>query len=471
MNRRRTKIICTIGPATANFDTLQAMYEAGMNVVRLNMSHADHAGAKRIINWIKTLNRKVRYPIPILLDTQGPEIRTGMVSEPIALDPGDIVTINVRPDDDVEASSIHVNYQKMVDVLKEGDRITVDNGLMNFEVLEKQGERLVCKVIDGGTLHSKRHVNLPGIKIDLPAITPKDREDIAFGLENDVDFIALSFVRSPDDIVELRKLMGKKAKSIKVIAKIEDREGVDNIHDITRIADGVMVARGDLGIETDIADLPNIQRRIVHSCAKWGRRSIVATHLLESMISNPIPTRAEVTDVANAIYEGVDAIMLSGETSVGRYPVRCVEQLNAIAVQAERWPGLGYERELVSNNDKQQIAIHAVALAHSIEADGIVVITRRGLTADLVTNARPSKVPVYAFTNDSQTRRRLSLNRAVVAHRTTFSREPEKTLQRAFQALIERENFEGDEKVVVISDVLADRQTDAIQIRYVTTAE
>ncbi len=468
MSIRRTKIVCTIGPATASYPILEQLYHAGMNLVRLNMSHADHADAKKIINWIKTLNRKVQYPIPILLDTQGPEIRTGEINEPIDLKPGQIVTVSVRGDD-VETSSIHVNYSELVDVLEIGNRMTVDNGLINFEVLDKKGHQLICKVIDGGTLGSKRHVNLPGVRINLPSITAKDRKDIEFGLEHDVDFIALSFVRSAKDVVELRELLESKnkASSVQIIAKIEDQEGVHNVHEIVRAADGIMVARGDLGIETDIADLPNIQRRIVHSSAKWGKRSIVATHLLESMIENPIPTRAEVTDVANAIYEGVDGIMLSGETTIGKYPVRCVEQLDAIAKQTEKWPGLGYEKELIADTDKQHIANNAVALAEDINAAGIVVITRRGITADLVTSARPQTVPIYAFTNSSKTRRRLSLNRAVLSYRMQFSSEPEKTLQRALLILKQREGFGGNAKVVVISDVLAERKTDAIQLRYI----
>jgi pyruvate kinase len=466
MTNRRTKIICTIGPATNSYEKLEALYHAGMNLVRLNMSHADHEGAARIINWIKTLNRKVRFPVPILLDTQGPEIRTGERNEPMDLKPGQVVTVSVRGDGDVETSSILVNYKELVDILEVGNRMTVDNGLINFEVLEKRGTQLVCKVIDGGTLGSRRHVNLPGIRVNLPAITTKDRRDIEFGLEHEVDFIALSFVRSAGDVHELRELLGSRGQNVKIIAKIEDQEGVSNIHDIVRAADGVMVARGDLGIETNIADLPNVQRRIVYSATRWGKRSIVATHLLESMIDNPIPTRAEVTDVANAIYEGVDGIMLSGETSVGKYPVRCVQQLHDIALRSELWPGLGYEKELVADSDKQHIAINAVALAEDINAVGIVVITRRGITADLVTSARPQRVPVFAFTNHSQTRRRLALNRAVYSYRIEFSREPEKTLQRALSILREREEYAPTDKVVVISDVLAEGNSDAIQLRY-----
>ena len=434
-------------------------------MVRLNMSHADHASALQVINWIKTLNRQITYPIPILLDTQGPEIRTGVLENPMELNTGDVVTLSVRDSDMIEQRSIHVNYTELVDVVEVGRIITVDNGLMNFKVLQKKDRQLTCEVIDGGTLGSRKHVNLPGVRVNLPAITAKDRLDIAFGIANDVDFIALSFVRSPDDIVELRELLAEKQQSIKIIAKIEDQEGVNNIHEIVALSDGVMVARGDLGIETDIADLPNVQRRIVHACAKGGKRCIVATHLLESMIDNPIPTRAEVTDVANAVYEGVDAVMLSGETGVGQYPIRCVEQLDNISGKSERFPGLGYEKSLEVSEDKQHVAIHAVALAEALDAKGIVVITRRGLAADYVTSARPMHVPIYAFTNNSQSRRRLALNRAVYAHRMAFSNDPEKTLQRAFDVLREREGFAANDKVVVISDVLADQPTEAIQIR------
>ena len=368
--KRRTKIICTIGPATASFDGLKALYEAGMNIVRLNMSHSDHASALKIINWIKTLNRQVDYPIPILLDTQGPEIRTGVLDNPMELNPGDVVTLSVRDGELVEQRSIHVNYTELVDVVEVGRVITVDNGLMNFKVLQKKDHQLTCEVIDGGTLGSRKHVNLPGVRVNLPAITAKDRADIAFGMANDVDFIALSFVRSPDDIKELREFLGKKQQSIKVVAKIEDQEGVNKIHEIFAVSDGVMVARGDLGMKPTSPTYPTSSAA---SSTPAPKKETLhrATHLLESMIDNPIPTRAEVTDVANAIYEGVDSVMLSGETSVGSYPQRCVEQLSNIADRTERFPGLGYEKSLEVDNDKQHVAIHAVALAEAIKAEGL----------------------------------------------------------------------------------------------------
>jgi pyruvate kinase len=325
---------------------------------------------------------------------------------------------------------------------------------------------MTCKVIDGGILKSKRHVNLPGIRVNLPAITKKDKADILFALEHQVDFIALSFVREAADVLELKELMGEKTGKIKIIAKIEDQSGVANLDEIIEVSDGIMVARGDLGVEINVAELPNVQRRIVQLCAENGKRVIVATHLLESMIENPIPTRAEVTDVANAIYEEVDAVMLSGETTVGKYPVRCVQQLVEIAETTESVPGLNFTRKLKRVNDKQSLAVTAVDLAESLSAKGIVVITRRGYMADYVTNCHPQTTRIYAFTNDSQTRRRLILNRNVSAFRTAFSNDPEKTVQTSFSVLKSKGGLSEGDKVVVISDVLAGSGIEAIQIRY-----
>jgi pyruvate kinase len=260
-------------------------------------------------------------------------------------------------------------------------------------------------------------------------------------------------------------LMGDKAGKIKVISKIEDQSGVANIEEIINESDGIMVARGDLGVEINVAELPNVQRRIVKLCAEQGKRVIVATHLLESMIENPIPTRAEVTDVANAIYEEVDAVMLSGETTVGKYPIRCVEQLVAIAKATETGQGLNFTNELACNDDKQHLALTAVNLAESLGAQGIVVITRRGFMADYVTNCHPQQTRIFAFTNDSQTRRRLILNRNLSPYRTAFSSDPEKTLQTTFDVLTSRAGLSSGDKVVVISDVLAGSGIDAIQIR------
>jgi pyruvate kinase len=468
---QKTRIICTIGPATESYEMLQKLYEAGMSIARLNMSHGDHDSHAKVIQHIKTLNKKVKFPIPILLDTQGPAIRTGDLSNELDLRQGAIVSVTTRGPMDVEESSIHIDYADLLEQVNVGDKITVDNGLINFEVLEKHERLMRCRVLDGGLLKSKRHVNLPGIRVNLPAITHKDTKDILFGLERDVDFIALSFVREAADIQQLKGLMGDKVGKVKIIAKIEDQEGVRNLEEIIKESDGIMVARGDLGVEINLEDLPNVQRRIVRLCTEYGKRVIVATHLLESMIHNPHPTRAEVTDVANAIYEEADAVMLSGETTVGKYPVKCVEYLRKIAVKSEAIRGLQFAKGLRDAGNKQQLAAAAVRLAEGVKAKGIVVITRRGLMADLVANCRPFSTDIYAFTNMSQPRRTMMLNRGVLPFKIDFSSDPEKTLQTAFRILKDREQFQAGDKVVIISDVLAEQRVDSIQIRDVPSDE
>jgi pyruvate kinase len=464
--RIKTKIICTIGPETESYEMLQRMAGAGMNIARLNMSHGDQDWHQRVIKHIKTLNRKIKFPIAILLDTQGPEIRTGHLASDLDLKKGSVISIVVRGESDPEETSIHIDYDDLISTVLAGDKITVDSGLINLEVLEKHERMMRCRVLDGGVLKSKRHVNLPGIRVNLPAITKKDRRDIEFGIASDVDYIALSFVREAADILQLKELLGKKVGKIKIIAKIEDEEGVKNVNEIIEQVDGVMVARGDLGIEIPIHTVPTVQRRIVRSCAEQGKRVIVATHLLESMITNPLPTRAEVTDVANAVYEEVDAVMLSGETTIGKYPLRCIDQLVNIAENVEKHPGLRFVNKLNTENDKQKLSLAAVELAESLGARCIVVITRRGVMADLVCNCRPVYSDIYAFTNVSQARRTMTLGRGIRSFRIAFSQDPEKTLQTAFNVLKEREGFQSDEKVVVISDVLAGSgKIDAIQIR------
>jgi len=467
---RKTKIICTVGPATSNYDMLKGMYEAGMNIIRLNMSHATHKWADRIIDHIVELNKETTYPVGILLDTQGPEIRTSVLESDLNLKTGDEISISVRDGVDVEESSFRINYDELIDTVNVGDKITVDNGLINLEVLEKNAPLMRCKVIDGGVLGSKKHVNLPGIRVNLPSMTPKDKEDILFAMEREVDFIALSFVREAKDIIELRELMEstnpEKAQTMKVIAKIEDQQGLRNLEEIIKVSDGIMVARGDLGVEIDLAELPNVQRRIVRLCAEHGRRVIVATHLLESMIDNPIPTRAEVTDVANAVYEEADAIMLSGETTVGKHPVRCVKFMNDIALASERKRGLRFTANLDKANDKAHLAANAVELADDMRVKGLVVVTRHGIMANYVTDSHPG-TPIFAFTNIGVTRRLMTLNRNLYPFKIEFSKAPEETLSRAFNELKDKAGFESGDTVVVISDLLINQDSVGIQIRYI----
>ncbi|MDB4032397.1 pyruvate kinase [bacterium] len=465
---RKTKIICTIGPATESIEMLEKLANAGMNVARLNMSHGDHESHAKIIQAIQSLNKKLDHPIAILLDTQGPEIRTGDMANDLHLTEGDTISIVARGAEDVESSSIHVNYDDLINDVDVGDMITVDNGLINLEVLSKQERVMQVKVIDGGLLKSKRHVNLPGIRVNLPAITDKDRRDIEFGMHQGVDFIALSFVRQAADVHELRELLGDKADKIKIVAKLEDQEAITNMVEIIAAADGIMVARGDLGVEIPLEVLPRVQRRIIRTCAEMGKRVIVATHMLESMIENPIPTRAEVTDVANAVYEEADAIMLSGETTVGKYPVKCVEILDRISRSTESSRGLRFTDNLELDGDKQQIAMAAVNLAESISAKAIIVPTRRGRMANRVTNCHPQESIICAFTNDSVTRRQLVMNRNVLSYQIEFSEDSEKTLATAAAIMIQRNEFSPDDRVVVISDALAGSGFEAIQIRQIS---
>ena len=465
MNLKRTKVICTLGPATQSYSSLKKLKEAGMDVIRINMSHSDHKFAKKVIERTKKLNETLSSPIGILMDTQGPEIRTGDTSQIIDLKPGEKVAITVRDETDVESTSIHVNYEDLINKVKVGNLISVDNGLMNFEVLKKEEALLHCKVLHGGRLGSKRHVNIPGVRIDLPSLTEKDKQDILFGMKQDVDFIALSFVRSASDVEDLKEFLKSSLNKVKIISKIEDKEGLKNIDLITRVSDGVMVARGDLGIETDLANLPNIQRKIMHRCAKWGRRSIVATHLLESMINNPIPTRAEVTDVANAIYEGADAVMLSGETSIGNYPIECVEFISRIAEQTEKYNTLGYEKDLNLESDWHHLGVAAKNIAEQIEADGIIAITRSGLTAQIVSNAKPSSMPVFAFTNNRKTLRQMSLSGSLINYYSPISADHEKTVKRVLKILKNKLKPEKEMKFVLISGVMSENSSDAIEIR------
>ncbi len=463
---RHTKIVCTIGPATDSSRAIQKLSQAGMNIARLNMSHGTHKSALMIVRRIQSLNRSMNHPISILLDTMGPEIRTGELKTNIDLKVGEIFSFTVLTTENPEEKSVHVNYQDMVKDLKPGSRVTVDNGLINLEVLDITEGRLRCKVLDGGTLGSRKHINLPGVRVNLPSITEKDKKDIEFAIENDLDFIALSFVRSPQDVLDAREIIHGKGGHARIIAKIENQEGVDNFDQILEVADGVMVARGDLGVEVPIEELPRIQRMIVRKCAIAGKPVIVATHLLESMIESPTPTRAEVTDVANAVYEQADAIMLSGETATGKYPDRCVQMLDRIARRVEKEPGHNFLEERKPQTIREELARSACRLADSLNSPAIVVMTRRGMLGQMVASYRPKKAIIYAFTNMSTTRRKLWLTRSVVPFKMDFSSDPEKTIRAAFERLRQRNRVLPGDPIVVVTDVAAGGENvSSIQIR------
>ncbi len=464
---RLTKIVCTLGPASSESSAIEQMARAGMNVARLNMSHGDREAHLLAIRRVRSLNKKLNHPVALLLDLQGPEIRTGEMRERIHLAPGEIFSVSVSPSADPEERSILVDYQDIVRQLHVGDRITVDNGLINLEVLEVRTSDLRCRVLDGGTLGSRKHINLPGVRVNLPSITDRDRDDIRFGIEHDVDFIALSFVRNAEAVKDARGVIeAAGGHHAKIISKIENQDGIDNFDAILEASDGIMVARGDLGVEVPFTELPVMQRMMVRKCVLAGKPVIVATHLLESMIEAPMPTRAEVTDVANAVYEQVDALMLSGETSVGKHPVRCVEVLDRIARRIEKEEGMHFYLQRETGSVREELARSACRLADAIDAPAIVVITRRGVLGQLVSSFRPRRAIIYAFTNMSTTRRKLWLSRSIVPFKMDFSSDPEKTVEAAFARLRQRNRVFAGDRVVVVSDVAA-RGTNvtAVQVR------
>ncbi len=463
---RHTKIVCTIGPVSDSSRMIQRLAAVGMNVARINMSHGTHKSALMIVRRIQSLNKTLNHPISILLDLQGPEIRTGEIKQNIDLKVGEIFSFTVLSEENPEEKSVHVNYHDMVKDLKPGNRVTVDNGLINLEVLDIVDGRLRCRVLDGGTLGSRKHINLPGVRVNLPSITEKDRKDIEFAADHDLDFVALSFVRSPDDVLKARDIIQQKGGHARIIAKIENQEGVDHFDQILAVADGIMVARGDLGVEVPIEALPRIQREIVQKCALVGKPVIVATHLLESMITQPTPTRAEVTDVANAVNEQADAIMLSGETATGKFPERCVQMLDKIARATEKLPGYGFYKERAPVGIREELARSACRLADSLNAPAIVVVTRRGLLGQLVASYRPQKSIIYAFTNMTTTRRKLWLTRSIVPFKMDFSSDPDKTIRAAFERLRQRNRVLPGDPIVVVSDIAAGGESvTSIQVR------
>ncbi len=458
-----TKIICTIGPACDAPEILEQLAAAGMNIARLNFSHGTHETHGRIIERVREMNTRRRFPTALLLDTQGPEIRTGELG--IELSAGDRIRVTTPPDEE-RTGELLVNYPHLAEQVEVGGNIIVDSGLMRLRVLEKDGHALQCEALDPGSLGARRHVNLPGIAVKLPTITERDRTDILFGLEQDVDGIALSFVRSAAAIRDVRELLGKQGKHIKLIAKIENQEGVENLEEIVVEADGIMVARGDLGIEVDMEEVPQIQRRIAFLCATHGKRFIVATQLLESMIENPVPTRAEVTDIANAVYEQADAIMLSGETSTGKHPVRCVETLVRVARRTEAFPGVRYTEKQQKTSNRQHLAQAATTIASNLGMRGIVAITRFGRGAMYLSNWRPRNLGIYAFTNHKEVYRGMVFNRSVTPFMLEdFSNNPEVNIPNALRQL-KQEGFESGDQVLVFADIFTgEGYVNSMQIR------
>lgn len=465
---RKTKIICTLGPATDSPEKLKEMILAGTNIFRLNMSHATHEWVRDVVKKIRQISSELGSVTAILLDTQGPAIRTGDLKSKLNLKPGDIFEFTVRGSRSEEQFSTDVNYDGLVDDIAVGDTVLVDNGVMHMKVLEKNSNRIRCEVLTSGTLGSRRHINLPGVKVNLPPLTEKDLADVELGAQVGVDFVALSFCREAADILELKRVLRAHGSQAHTIAKIEDQHAVKYVNDIIRASDAVMIARGDLGIECDMEELPIIQRRIIKKCAQIGRPVIVATHMLESMIENPLPTRAEITDVANAVFEQADAIMLSGETTVGKYPVECVKILDRVARRIGRSGGAGYAKEAIVDSTRMKTVRSAVTLANSFPNSKIVVFTRRGYMADHASHLRPENAPIFAFSPSGEVVRRLALNWNTHPIQMSFGIDPDHTIADAELELERRGLVQKGDQLVILSDVMAGSERfDSIQLRQV----
>ena len=402
-----------------------------------------------------------------MMDVKGPEIRTGVVESPIELSVGDkfeFYTDAPTPG----MRGVSVNYPGLPTDVSVGATILVDSGLMRLEVLDLDATHVRCKVLTPGKLGSRRHVNLPGMMVNLPSLTEKDERDLRAGVEAGIDFVALSFVRKSDDILLLRDFLDSLGSQARIIAKIEDQSGVRNMHSIIKATDAVMVARGDLGIEIDYHTLPLVQTQIVDLCLKEGKPVIIATHLLESMISAPMPTRAEISDISTAVRERADAVMLSGETTTGQYPLECVEVMKNIVGSIEPTEKRPFNETIELEHPKSKMLRAATVLARELGESGIVVFTRSGFLAYTLAALRAVGVPIYAFTDDEETFRHLLLPWGVEPFLMPFSDDPEETVKNAL-AYLKRQHWADDGTwLVVITNVLAQgRVIDALQLRQV----
>ena len=410
---RKTKIICTIGPASENEKTLTEMCKAGMNVARLNFSHGTHEEHEKKIALVKSVREKLDLPIAIMLDTKGPEYRIGTFADgKVDVSAGDTFTFTT---DEVEGDNtrVSVNYKDLIRNLSVGDRILVNNGLVIFEVKQLDGNDAICDVVIGGTLSNRKSMSFPNKVMPGPFLSEQDKADLLFGIQHDVDFVAASFVSTKNDVVELRDFLDSNGgNTIDIIAKIENRSGVDNVEEICEVCEGIMIARGDLGVEIPFVEVPAIQKLLIKKCRMLGKRVITATEMLESMIYNPRPTRAEISDVANAVYDGSSAVMLSGESAAGKYPVEAVRNMAKIAEYTEQHTSYR-ERFLTSDfviqNNLDAISHATCAMAIDVNAKGIVVCSVSGKTAMMVSRFR-SPVDIIGMTTNPKVWRKLALS-------------------------------------------------------------
>ncbi|KAM7272687.1 hypothetical protein ACFE04_027350 [Oxalis oulophora] len=471
--KRKTKIVCTIGPSTNTREMIWNLAQAGMNVARLNMSHGDHNSHQKIIDLVKEYNAaNPDNVVAIMLDTKGPEVRSGDLPQPIMLNPGQEFTFTIKRGVGT-ADSVSVNYDDFVNDVEAGDMLLVDGGMMSFVVKSKTEESVVCEVVDGGELKSRRHLNVRGKSATLPSITEKDWDDIKFGVDNQVDFYAVSFVKDAQVVHELKNYLKSCGSDIHVTVKIESADSIPNLQSIITASDGAMVARGDLGAELPIEDVPILQEEIIRTCRSMGKAVIVATNMLESMIVHPTPTRAEVADIAIAVREGADAVMLSGETAHGKFPLKAVKVMHTVALRTEAAIA-GSEMPLnlgqvFKNHMSEMFAYHATMMSNTL-GTSIVVFTRTGFMAILLSHYRPTGT-IFAFTNDLRIQQRLALYQGVCPIHMEFSDDAEETFSGAL-ALLKKQGMvnEGEEVALVQSGrqpIWRFQSTHNIQVRKV----
>lgn len=467
--KRKAKIICTIGPASQSKKIMAELAQAGMDVVRLNFSHGTHDEHLNSIAFIRQVSAKTRKPIAILQDLQGPKIRIGTFAHgPANLLPGNHFTISTRPRPGDE-TGVSTSYSHLARDVQAGDFILIDDGLIKLRVLATDAENVRCEVVNGGVLYDRKGINLPGVRISEPSLTAKDREDLRFGLEHGVDYVALSFVRDPRDLMEIKESMGE--KRVPVIAKLEKPEAIEKLEAIIALADGIMVARGDLGVEISPAKVPALQKRIIERCHLQGVPVITATQMLDSMMIHPMPTRAEASDVANAIFDGSDAVMLSGETAFGEYPVQAVEMMARIIEEAEKTPyfRLGHldAPKDITVSFAQSICHAAYHSSKEIGAKFIIAFTETGFTAGLISKYRP-ECPIIALTQHEKICRRLSLYWGTIPLQLAFARDTQEAIQEMEKKLLAEGLInKGDHLVVIAGSSMEVGGTNLLRLHHV----
>lgn len=454
---RRTKIICTLGPAVDNEEILKKLMLTGMDIARINFSHGTHEEHKVRIDNFKKVREGLKLPIPLLLDTKGPEIRTGdFKSKEVYLKEGDNFTFVCEDiiGDNTKSSITHKELYKDV---RKGSRILVNDGLVELEVEAINGTDIVCKILNGGVIGNHKGINVPDVDTHLPSITQKDIDDIIFGIENEFDFVAASFVRKASDVVEIKKVLEKNGgHGIRVIAKIENREGISNFDEILKVADGIMVARGDLGVEVPVEEVPVIQKQLIEKCYRNGKPVITATQMLDSMIRNPRPTRAEASDVANAIYDGTSVIMLSGETAAGKYPVETLEIMVKIAEKAERsidyWKRFSRMQVEMIPSVTNAISHATCTTAQDLQAAAIITVTKTGNTARMISRFRPN-CPIIATTTDHRVHRQLMLSWGVTPYYVDVASSTDEMFDMGVEKALESGFVKNGDLVVITAGV------------------